>query len=166
MLLKLWGFISRLGEKLIYNEEAKIEACCHETVMRCCFMVCDVPTSPHRGLYLHSLLVSSSIWPAALSSRLTYSRSVSSLYSQSKTPPSLHRPLILLSLRLLAEFRTPMLLSRVTEGSTLPYFQETVQPHMPEHALSRASHCRLGHILVHQSGDYSTLSELVYDGGT
>lgn len=44
----------------------------------------------------HSLLVSSSIWTTTLSSHPTYSKSVSSSYSPSKTPPSLHRPLILL----------------------------------------------------------------------
>lgn len=126
MLQELRGSISRLAEILIYKEEAKIELCCHETLMRCWFMVCDVLDGPHQGLRPHPC------WcrPPSGRRRFLPMRPIQEPAISSPSPnPASPLRLSHVALPPLAEFRTVVLEHR---DPLSPYFQETVQECLPE----------------------------------
>lgn len=141
------------------------ELCCHETVMRCWFMVCSIQPSPHWGLCPHPCwchppsgqphLPKRSLKPVQLIQKSAFSH-----------PPQILPCLSHLAIVPLAEFSTLLLVSMAVEGPSLPYFQETIQTCMPNHALSCASHWLVGCPSTHQSGIHDALSELKYVGVT
>lgn len=163
MLVGLWGFISRLEEKLVYGEKesrwAVLSWNCDEMLV----YGLQHTAQPSLGIMPTSLLVSSSIWtttsPQTLPQASTTHPKIRLLPSSPNSPmsfPSCNR----------SPGCTLLLVSMAVEGPSLPYFQETVQTCMPNHALSCASHWLVGCPSTHQSGIHAALSELKYVGVT
>lgn len=98
-----------------------------------------------QGLCPHPCLCHPPSGLSHLPHRPTYPNSPSNSYNRPKTrlffilPKFSH-----LALLPLAGFRTLVLLYMAADGSTLPYFQETVQTYMPIHAMRSARYRLLG----------------------
>lgn len=116
------------------TRQRKIESCCHETVLRCWFMVCNMQARPHQGLLPHPCFCH---LPSGLPHRPPACAACPKtcllfiLPKFSHVFPILHAfPWPILTL---------MLVYMGAEGFTLPDFQETIQLYMPIHALGSAS---------------------------